>query len=94
MRKVKPVWTSDGYILFWTAPKGKDWSDTATKYVVYRFAKGEVQNLNDASKICTITNQTFYKLPYENGKEKCVYVVTALNRLQNESKPVVKKIKL
>ncbi len=94
VRKVKPVWTSDGYILFWTAPKGKDWSDTATKYVVYRFAKGEVQNLNDASKICTITNQTFYKLPYENGKEKCVYIVTALNRLQNESKPVVKKIKL
>ena len=39
-------------------------------------------------------NDTFYKLPYENGKEKWIYVVTALDRLQNESKMVKKKIKL
>ena len=51
-------------------------------------------DINDPSKIMTITNEPFYKLPYENGKEKTVYVVTALNRLQNESKPVAKKIKL
>ena len=94
VRKVKPVWTSDGYVLFWTAPKSKDWRDQATKYVVYRFAQGEKQDLNDPTKICAITEQTFFKLPYENGKEKTVYVVTALNRLQNESKPVAKKIKL
>lgn len=28
-RKVKPVWTSDGYILFWTAPKAKKEMDKA-----------------------------------------------------------------
>lgn len=34
------------------------------------------------------------KLPYENGKTKYRYVVTALDRLHNESKAVKKKIKL
>ena len=94
VRKVKPVWTSDGYVLFWTAPKSKDWQDEAGKYVVYRFGQKEPQDLNDPSKICAITDQPFYKLPYDNGKEKFVYVVTALNRVQNESKSVAKKVKL
>ena len=94
VKKVKPVWTEDGYILFWTAPKGKTWRDTAVKYVVYRFAKGERINTNDASKIVAITSQTYYKLPYNNGKDKYTYVISALNRLQNESKIVKKKVKL
>ena len=94
VRKVKPVWTADGYMLFWTAPKGKGWKDEAQKYVVYRFAKNEKLNLNDPSKICAITSQTFYKIPYVDGKTKWVYAVTALDRLQNESKAVVKKVKL
>ena len=92
--KVKPVWTADGYILFWTAPKGKDWQDQAAKYVVYRFAKGERINTDDPSKVVAITNQTYYKLPYQDGKEKFTYVISALNRVQNESKVVKKKVKL
>ena len=94
VRGLKPVWTSDGYILFWRAPKGKNWQNTATKFVVYRFAKGEKVNTDDASKIVAITRNTFYKLPYEDGKQKYTYVVTALNRLQNESKARKKKVKL
>jgi hypothetical protein len=81
-------------VLFWTAPKGKSWENTAVKYVVYRFAKGEKVNLNDPAKIVTITSDTFYKLPYATGKEKYTYVVTALNRLQNESKAKKKTVKL
>ena len=94
VRKMKPIWTSDGYVLFWTAPKGDDWNDQAVKYVVYRFGAKEKIDTNDPSKICAITTQPFYKLPYVDGKEKWVYVVTALDRLQNESKAVTKKIKL
>ena len=41
-----------------------------------------------------ITQTPYYKLPYEDGKQKFTYVVTALNRLQNESKAVKKKVKL
>ena len=94
VRKVKPVWTADGYILFWTAPKGESWEDKAVKYVVYRFKKGEKLDTNNPSKIVAITTQPFYKLPYEGGKVKWVYAVTALDRLQNESKVVKKNIKL
>ena len=32
--------------------------------------------------------------PYEDGKTKYRYVVTALDRLHNESKSVAKKVKL
>ena len=93
-RKVKPVWTSDGYVLFWTAPKSKQWRDEATKYAVYRFAKGEKVNTDDPSKLIAVTSNTFYKLPYQDGRTKYYYVVTSLNRLQNESKPAKKAVKL
>lgn len=94
VKKLKPVWTQDGYILFWTQPKGSTWKNKAEKYVVYRFAKGDKIDLNDTRKIYTITTNTFCKLPYVNGNVKWTYVVTALNRLQNESKARKKKIKL
>ena len=94
VRKLKRVWTNEGYILFWTAPKGKNWQTTAVRYVVYKFAKGEKVNINDASKIVAITRNTFLKLPYKDGKTKVTYVVTALNRIQNESKVRKKTIRL
>ena len=94
VRKVKPVWTADGYILFWKAPKAKQEMDKAIQYVIYRFAKKEKVNLNDPSKIIAITREPWYKLPYKNGKTKWRYVITALDRLQNESKGMSKKIKL
>ena len=93
-RKVKPVWTSGGYILFWQVPKGKNWGDIANKFVIYRFAKGEKINLEDPSKIIAITDKTMYQLPYRNGSQKFTYVVTALDRLQNESKAKKVKVKL
>ena len=92
--KLKPIWMSDGYVLFWTAPKAKKWGDEVVKYVVYRFANGERVNTNDPSKIVAITNQTFLKLPYADGSQKYTYVVTSLDRLQNESKPAKKSVKL
>ena len=93
-RSVRPVWTNDGYVLFWTAPKAKSWSDEATRYAVYRFAKGEKVNTDDPSHIIAVTSSTWLKLPYVNGSQKYTYVVTALDRLQNESKGAKKKLKL
>ena len=94
VKKLKMVWTADGPVLFWTAPKAKTELDKAIQYVVYRFEKNEKVNLNDASKIVSITRDTFIRLPYENGKVKYQYVVTALDRLHNESKAVKTKVKL
>ena len=93
-RAVKALWTNDGPVLFWTAPKGKQWGDVATRYVVYRFAKNEAIDIDNSAKILTITDQTFLKLPYVNGQTQYTYVVTALDRMQNESKPAKTKVKL
>jgi hypothetical protein len=54
----------------------------------------EKVNLNDPSKIVAVTRACYYKLPYDTGKVKYRYVVTALDRLHNESKMKSKKIKL
>ena len=93
-RKVKVVWTSDGPVLFWTAPKAKKWDDEATKYVVYRFLDNEPLDTDNPSKIITITSSTMLPLPYNGGNKKYVYVVTALDRMSNESRIVKKKVNL
>jgi hypothetical protein len=94
VKKLKMVWTPQGPVLAWNAPKYKNEMDKAEKYVVYRFAKGEKIDLEDPSKIVAITRENFLLLPYENGKTKYRYVVTALDRLHNESKAVKEKVKL
>ena len=76
------------------APKAKSIMDEAQQYVVYRFGPGEKVNLDDPTHILCITKDTMLPLTYEGGKTKYTYVVTALDRLQNESKAVKKKVKL
>lgn len=94
VKKVKPIWMEDGYVLFWSAPKAKRWDDVAHKYAIYRFGKGERIDISTASNLVTITDKTFYKLPYRDGKTQYTYVVTALDRMSNESAIVKKKVKL
>ena len=94
VKKIKAIWTEDGYILCWTPPKAKDEMNKAVRYVVYRFSDKEDVNLEDPSRIVAITRYPFYKLPYVDGETKYRYVVTALDRLQNESKASKKKVKL
>ena len=94
VKKVKMIWTSEGPVLFWTAPKAKNEMDKAVQYVVYRFDNKEKIDLEDPTHIVAITRDTFIPLPYEDGKTKYQYVVTALDRLHNESKPAKKKLKL
>lgn len=94
VKKLKMVWTEDGPMLFWMPPKYKKEMDRARSFVVYCFSEGESINIDDPSKIVAVTQRTWYKLPYRTGKEKFTYVVTALDRLHNESKAVKKNLKL
>lgn len=93
-KSLKPLWINNDYVLFWKAPKGKTWKDKAEKYVVYCFANGEKVDIKDASKIVAITSEPFVKLVYNGGKKKYTFVVTALDKMQNESKITKKSIKL
>ena len=94
VRKLMPVETSDGPVLFWTAPKGSKEMNKAVQYVVYRFEKDQDINLEDPRNIVAITRRSFINLPYRDGTTQYVYVVTALNRLQRESAPAKCKVNL
>ena len=94
VRKLMPVETSDGPVLFWTAPKGRKELDKAVQYVVYRFEKDQDIDLNDPHNIVAITRRSFIQLPYRDGSTHYIYVVTALNRLQRESAPAKCKVNL
>ncbi len=94
VKSLKSTWTSDGYMLFWKPPRGKKEMDKAIQYVVYCFNQGESIDLENPEKIVGITRNTFFALPYKEGKIKYQYVVTALDRLQNESKSKRIRIKL
>lgn len=84
VRNLQFIDTDDGKVLCWTAPKGKGWKNEAVRYVVYGFKNGEKQNTDDPSKILKITDKPFYNVPAKSDVR--VYVVTALDRMSNESK--------
>lgn len=93
VKGIKRIETTDGDALVWlTGEDDGDPMNAPHRYVVYRFAQKEKIDLDDASHIVTITANPYYLLPA--GEEgKYVYVVTVLDRTQNESKGVKCKVK-
>jgi uncharacterized lipoprotein YddW (UPF0748 family) len=79
-----------GTVLTWEAPNAKKELDRARQYVIYRFNPGEKIRLDNPENILAITSANTYTLP--SLKRGTTIVVTALDRLHNESKPV--KVKL
>ncbi|MCF0159633.1 MAG: family 10 glycosylhydrolase [Bacteroidaceae bacterium] len=94
VKKAKVVRTSDGPMLFWTEPSYRSEMDRAARFVVYRFKKNESIDLEDPAHIVAITPNTYFKLPPSDGSTPHTYVITALDRLSNESRPVKRKVKL
>lgn len=85
VKGLKFKWTPEGPLLSWKATKGKKWGDVVNKFAVYRFKKGEKVNLNDASKMVKVTYDSKMIVPYMKDS-KYTYVITALDRVGNESK--------
>lgn len=79
----------DGVTLKWAQPlKAKD-GETASGYVVYRFEEGEKVSVLHAKNIINITFEDypfFLDTNVEKGK-RYSYLVTALDRIKNESEP-------
>ena len=82
-------------VLVWIHGKNvaKNAMDAPHSYVVYRFAKGEKVNLADPSRIVCITRKCYYELP-AGTTGNYTYVVTVLDRMQNESDGVKCKVEL
>ncbi|MBR1668029.1 MAG: family 10 glycosylhydrolase [Bacteroidaceae bacterium] len=79
-----------GTVISWEAPRAKKEMDAARQYVIYQFDKGEKIRLDNPEKILAITSGYTYTVP--SAKRGTTFVITALDRLQNESKPV--KVKM
>lgn len=80
---------ADGVNLKWTKPlKAKD-GETASGYVVYRFEEGEKISVLDAKNIIHVSFEdfTFYLDTNAEKGKRYNYLVTALDRLKNESDP-------
>ena len=94
VKKLADVFTEDMHFLTWEHPKQPRNPETAQRFVVYRFRKGERVDISRAENIVKITPDNFFVLPYESGKSSYTYVVTALDAFHNESKPATIKVKL
>lgn len=94
IKGIKRMTTQHGDVLVWLTPNKEKTKalDKVTNYVVYCFAPGEKVNLDKAANIVAITPNTFYHLP-KGLSGKYTYVVTSLDRLQNESKGKKLKVK-
>jgi len=70
--------------LTWNAPITNDEMNKAVYYCIYKFASGDKADINDVTKLVDIVRDTKYKIDRSRGFK---YVITSLDRLQNESAP-------
>lgn len=85
---------SAGAMLQWKSPFPASDGETASYYIIYRFSENEEININDPRKILHITTDTRTRYrdsfsPSQSTKYK--YVITAVDKLHNESVPVTGK---
>ena len=95
VKGIRMVEDDKGRMLLWlTDDKATDDALNAPhRYVVYCFAHGEKINTENPAHILAITDKKYIRIPYTlDGKH--VFVVTVLDRLQNESKGVKYKVNL
>lgn len=87
VRGIKRMTAGNNDLLVWLTPNKEKTKalDKVVSYVVYCFEKGEKVDLDNPSNIVAITSDNYYSLPKDKSG-KYTYVVTTLDRLQNESK--------
>lgn len=94
VKNIRSIYTANEHILTWESDKKKGKPENANYFVIYRFAKGQSEDIENAANIVAITHDNKYILPYEGGKSKYKYVVTAVDYFHNESKGKSKQVNL
>lgn len=94
VKKLAEVFTEDMHFLTWEHNKHSYNPEAAKYFVIYRFKKGEKADINKAQNIIQKTADNFYVLPYEAGRTRYTYVVTAVDAFHNESKAVKIQVKI
>ena len=81
-----------GIKLIWNKPAIASDGDSAYKFVIYRFSSPDEIDLDDATHIIQVTNNandSFFDRDASGNNSSLTYVVTALDRMNNESKGAV-----
>lgn len=81
---------SQGVLIKWDKPENASDGEAPARYIVYCFDKKDKIDLNDPSYILTVTtnDNTIYRdITPKKKKTDYTYIVTALDRLYNESAP-------
>ena len=81
-------------MLHWQTEQSPTNPELASYFVVYCFEDKEPVDLSNPAKIAKITRDTRFLMPYNNGKKKYRYIVTAVDRFHNESEGKSIKVKL
>ena len=89
-RNVKIENSINGNLITWTAPRYKDEMNKAYKYIIYKVNDPKSENTLIAENIVYITDKTSYNIPL-NTKDG-YFIITAIDRMHNESKGVTIKI--
>lgn len=85
VKNLRAVMVNGNRILTWQAPADDDPMQQPRAYVVYRFTSKEEIDLDRADAIEAVVPQCHYTLPADTPKGKYHYVVTVLDRVNNES---------
>ncbi len=94
VKKIQETFTAEKHLLTWETNHDANDPTTAQYYVVYRFRKGDKQDLNFSKNIVAITRNSSIELPYEGGNNEYKYVITTVDAFNNESGGKSMKIKL
>ena len=94
VKQISETYTLSQHFLEWTVEGDRRDPENAQYFVVYRFLSGQREDLENPQNIVSVTRATSIALPYEGGKNKYKYVVTAVDAFHNESKGKSKKITL
>lgn len=81
---VKAIPSAQGTLLQW---EHNDKRDETVRFAVYRFVNNEAINLERSERIISVQGGSEFMDKYANKYKSCKYIVTALDRLWNESKP-------
>lgn len=84
-RTIQFITSSRGNRITWEAPRYNNEMNKAYWYVVYKVSETRFRDELTADNIVTITKSTDYYLPIES--KGGLYVITALDRMKNESRP-------
>lgn len=95
VKGVRLIDTNSGKVLVWLTKEIKKDKplDEPWRFVVYRFDNKEKIDLDNPAKIVAITSSPYYNIP-KATEGRYTYVVTVLDRLQNESKGKKCKVNL